>query len=598
MSPYGDPGGYYMRARSTNSGSTWTNSVNTTLSWALSSSSTQQALGQPYSTTQVSALGADGNGVKNWMGQRFKYLPQAGDSGTGAVSSLAIQLRHNSANPGSLSDDIRVHLVAVKSQAYNGDGTLSVAPSRELYSGVLVPVGSPDLAFSPGELRAINIPEADRPVLVEGESYMLLVETASTNAITQLSFEQGSVAGFGVGATNGNFQGMLDGFVVNSGTFALGSNGLPEQLLTSDLGGAAATIFRDTRFQTKAEAGPRWSAASGGLWSNAANWSQAVPSGAGSIANLASSITTSSVITNDVAHTVGHLVFDSVNGYTIDGSATLTLDRASAFAPTIDVTSGNHSVTAPLALAKNTQVTVNANSTLTASNLATTAFGLSKYGAGTLVLNRARLGSLAIDDGTVSIQPGKSTANTSVVGALSITRTGALNLNDQDLIVQNGSTSAIRASLLSGLKNGSWTGGGINSALAAANSASAHRTAIAYATAQQLLGGAGTFSGQSVAAADVLLSYTYFGDANIDGKVNALDFNALASNFGAADQNWIQGDFNYDGTIDSLDFTALSANFNAAAIPAGALGSLVPEPAALSGVLLGCVALRRSRRRA
>jgi hypothetical protein len=99
-----------------------------------------------------------------------------------------------------------------------------------------------------------------------------------------------------------------------------------------------------------------------------------------------------------------------------------------------------------------------------------------------------------------------------------------------------------------------------------------------------------------VAAGDVLLRYTYFGDANIDGKVNALDFNALASSFGAVEQNWIQGDFNYDGTLDSLDFAALSANFNVAPMPAIALGSVVPEPASLMGVLLAGVALRRSRR--
>src|SRR5207237_1129009 len=38
---------------------------------------------------------------------------------------------------------------------------------------------------------------------------------------------------------------------------------------------------------------------------------------------------------------------------------------------------------------------------------------------------------------------------------------------------------------------------------------------------------------------------TWFGDANLDGTVNALDFNALATNFGTG-TTWSQGNFNYD----------------------------------------------------
>ena len=38
-----------------------------------------------------------------------------------------------------------------------------------------------------------------------------------------------------------------------------------------------------------------------------------------------------------------------------------------------------------------------------------------------------------------------------------------------------------------------------------------------------------------------------FGDADLNGKVNTVDFNALAGNFGASSGKvWAQGDFNYD----------------------------------------------------
>ena len=45
-------------------------------------------------------------------------------------------------------------------------------------------------------------------------------------------------------------------------------------------------------------------------------------------------------------------------------------------------------------------------------------------------------------------------------------------------------------------------------------------------------------------------------DANHDRNVNALDFNALASNFGLPSRTFIQGDFNYDGSVNTLDFAS------------------------------------------
>jgi hypothetical protein len=63
-------------------------------------------------------------------------------------------------------------------------------------------------------------------------------------------------------------------------------------------------------------------------------------------------------------------------------------------------------------------------------------------------------------------------------------------------------------------------------------------------------------------------SFNFFsltGDANHDGVVNALDFNALASNYGKPGMNFANGDFNFSGSVDSLDFAALAANFNSTA---------------------------------
>ena len=88
----------------------------------------------------------------------------------------------------------------------------------------------------------------------------------------------------------------------------------------------------------------------------------------------------------------------------------------------------------------------------------------------------------------------------------------------------------------------------------------------------------------------VLVKYTYYGDANLDGTVNALDFNALANGYGQTPGSnvWSQGDFNYDGTVNSSDFALLAANYGQV-MPSDAaalLGQIVPEPAPLLALFL------------
>jgi hypothetical protein len=79
----------------------------------------------------------------------------------------------------------------------------------------------------------------------------------------------------------------------------------------------------------------------------------------------------------------------------------------------------------------------------------------------------------------------------------------------------------------------------------------------------------------------VVVRYTLLGDTNLDGVVNAVDFNALASNFGGdPGKTWINGDANYDGVVNTADFNALASNFNQP-LAAPALGGLVPEPGIL-----------------
>jgi hypothetical protein len=97
----------------------------------------------------------------------------------------------------------------------------------------------------------------------------------------------------------------------------------------------------------------------------------------------------------------------------------------------------------------------------------------------------------------------------------------------------------------------------------------------------------------------VLVRYASRGDSNLDGVVNALDFNAVATNFGGSGKVWSQGDFNYDGTVNTSDFTFMATNFGTtlpAPVPAAVLGSLVPEPSTLGLLAAGAILAARRRR--
>jgi hypothetical protein len=63
-------------------------------------------------------------------------------------------------------------------------------------------------------------------------------------------------------------------------------------------------------------------------------------------------------------------------------------------------------------------------------------------------------------------------------------------------------------------------------------------------------------------ALDGTLNFFFFqADANFDRTINALDFNAIAANYGQPNRNYGSGDLNYDLSVNTLDFTILASKF-------------------------------------
>ena len=183
---------------------------------------------------------------------------------------------------------------------------------------------------------------------------------------------------------------------------------------------------------------------------------------------------------------------------------------------------------------------------------------------------------------------------------------GTLDLTTSNLVVDYDTTSpmaAIAAMVASGLSGGTWNGMGITSADAAAEPDGLTAVGVLDNTDEKV-GGKTAFEGEPVDATAVLVKYTWWGDANLDGVVDANDYDVIDKNFlftpEPDNMGWWTGDYNYDGVIDANDYDRIDRAFLFQAGPLGAgdraASVPTPEPATLALLAVGALALVRRRR--
>ncbi len=181
---------------------------------------------------------------------------------------------------------------------------------------------------------------------------------------------------------------------------------------------------------------------------------------------------------------------------------------------------------------------------------------------------------------------------------------GTIDLAAAALVVDyDGSTplADIRTMLASGCAGGLWNGPGIHSSAAAADLD--RLTALGILdNANPEAGGKTTFEGEPVDATSVLVKFTWWGDANLDGVVDANDYDVIDKMFlfppVPDNRGWWTGDFNYDGVIDANDYDLIDRAFllQRGTLAAGDVAAPTPEPATLALVILGAAALAARRR--
>jgi hypothetical protein len=153
--------------------------------------------------------------------------------------------------------------------------------------------------------------------------------------------------------------------------------------------------------------------------------------------------------------------------------------------------------------------------------------------------------SLTINAGQVTFTP------TQVLGSLTLAPSAALDLRDNDLVVNNADFATIQALVLSGFGN---TTGIISSTSDGSQ---------ILALFDNNLVGATEWNGLPIGASAIVGKYTYFGDANLDGQVTGDDYTVIDANLGTTPSEgleWLSGDMNLDGSVTGDDYTVIDAN--------------------------------------
>jgi hypothetical protein len=319
----------------------------------------------------------------------------------------------------------------------------------------------------------------------------------------------------------------------------------------------------------------------------------------------ASNATVDSVVTLDQDVTVRSVTIDPGDTLNIPTGRTLSLSAPLGVGGIVSH-SGNFE-------ANNT--TGNPTATLIAI-----AGGEFRYNAGTVKPN----GSISLTSGgKLLMSPGRD--KVLKMGNLAISSTSIVDIADNILILTNANAGTATGSDYNGIQGevqraynfSGWDEPGLRTSMPDAGP-TVGKASIGVATGEQVAYLApdetGVWAGETISGTTVIAMYTWAGDVDLNGYVDAVDY-------GTIDQ-WIQfpgttgytnGDLNYDGVIDAVDYGIIDNGIQlqgapmlipgspaAAATAAGSIAA-VPEPAGMFSVAAAAALMlsrRRRRRRA
>ncbi len=449
------------------------------------------------------------------------------------------------------------------------------------------------------------------------------------------TFDQnGDVTQWNESVYSGSVRGLRGGSFYDSGSYLESTfNQVPGQPPAGNYDGVGFRVAQVPRESTS------WTASGSGDWNNINNWSQLAPNAVGVEADFFGAITGNHTVFTDSPVTVGAVKFNNTAGsYYLAGAGPLTLqvDTGSA---SVDSNAGSHTIQLPVVIASSTVISAENGATLTISGPivvdAATALSTTTTGTGAVVYESsitlqngssfslaspASPAELIVGPGATAIVINHSSGSVNLLqlGSLSLSSGGNLDLSNNAAILHYADLGTVTGEVRSAYANGTWAGTGITSTTAANDST--HLTAIGILLNNN---GSGdtiypTFDGVASAATDILLKYTYYGDALLTGSVTTADYTQIDNGYlsqsgpGPALTGWQNGDFNYDNVINGSDYTLIDNAFNqqnpaglaveiarpTAQIAGIAASFAVPEPASAGLIGMAALGLLGRRRRA
>ncbi|MCP5546728.1 MAG: autotransporter-associated beta strand repeat-containing protein [Akkermansiaceae bacterium] len=309
--------------------------------------------------------------------------------------------------------------------AISGDVTIDaggiIAPGNSV--GELT-VGTLNLAASSAGVLEFNVSPANDHIVVSSGGG-LTIDGGAFELV-----QEGTVSPF---ATPGTYNLIsYSGSIGGAGVSALSvSNQQPGYSYTFAATGTEVTLTIATSGVVS-----EWITDGSGLWTDGANWSAAIPDGAGETALFTTSLTAPSSVDLNGPKTVGAMAFDSANGYTLTqgGAGALNLNSGTVDPVQVAIVDGVHEVAADVALTSTLATeALDAADGLNISGGVSGAGGVTKTGDGTLGL----LGSNTFT-GDVDLGGGTTTFASGGLGAGS-----NLGLDNATLVWDSGNTDDV-----------------------------------------------------------------------------------------------------------------------------------------------------------
>ncbi|CAN5577566.1 hypothetical protein BH09PLA1_BH09PLA1_14280 [soil metagenome] len=306
----------------------------------------------------------------------------------------------------------------------------------------------------------------------------------------------------------------------------------------------------------------QWNVDADGLWSNNNNWLPNSPDGVDQRANFTKAVTAQRTVIVDSPQTVGSVRFGA-GSYSVEGGATLTLQTSRGVAA-ITLGSPAQTIAAPIRLLSDT--TISGNATLTLGHVSAV--------AGTTLSVQSPVVAGSFDSaGSVSVAAGSRVSIGNTGGAVSriatlvltggATPTATLDLADRDLLLTSTNRAVVESQIGFARHGGAWDRAGITSIYALTNVQ--HSTTLGVMSGTEfraIYSPNAAFDGILVADADVLVKYTWYGDADFNGLVNFDDYARIDNGFNGAASGWVNGDFDLNGVVNFDDYALIDLAFN------------------------------------